>query len=315
MIRKLALALSLSVVSWPGEAWAQSPQSIFAEVVDRRAERWDTVRNYVMEELHEGAPSSVPRYFERDEGVEGGVEFRQVPIGGYEPVGGVREPENPFDSYLADMMTGDAPPSSEQDMASMVERTRLVGEEEVDGRGAFHLRADDLSDIEVSQPQEGTEVTLLAADFWIDTEEYVPLRTRLEMEVESDGRTAPVEIDMRLEAYERVGSLYEPTRQVTRISGLQAMMGAGPGQADDGEEAQQQLAEARQQLAEAEAQMDQIPEQFRGAVQGRLDQMRRQIETLEDEGVVESVLLRKVISVNEGPPSDWTPTLVGPTAP
>lgn len=319
MTRKLLLLAGAIFVLTPAGADAQTAESILSEAASRQEQRWEPVRNYAIEELVAGMPGSAPGYFVRDEGVPDQVVFRKVPAsewgGDAGPAGGAGGPNIPFDLGLVGMAPGGAAYSSNADpetMAALTQRARLLGEETVDGRRAFHLRADDLSDlasdVEVGDPESESEFTLRAASLWFDAEEYVPLRTRLELEVESDGQTAPAEIELRLEGYEQVGPLYEPTRQVVRMTGIQALMAAGQDQ-EDWEETQRELAEAREQLAQIQAQMDQIPEAMRGMMQSQLDRYIEQIEMMENEGAIETVIQRRVISVNEGPPTDWNPAL------
>ena len=312
MSRTLLLLAGATLALRPVGADAQTAESIFSEAASRQAERWETVQNYAIEELLEGAPASTPSYFVRDDEVLDEVAFRRVPAsewgGGDEddaPVG----PEMPFNLDIENMMyRGDPDGSDAEGMAALAERAQLVGVETVDGRPAFHLRADDLSDIEIGETDDEADVTLRAASMWFDSEEFVPLRTRMELEVESEGGTAPMEVEMRMEGYERVGPLYEPTRQVVRMTGIQAMMGAGQDE-EEREETQRELAEARAQLAEMQEQMDQVPEAMRGMMQGQLDRYLEMIETMEGEGAIETVIRRRVIAVNEGPPTDWSPTL------
>ncbi|MGD8278590.1 MAG: hypothetical protein PVH00_11215 [Gemmatimonadota bacterium] len=177
-------------------------------------------------------------------------------------------------------------------MASFADRARLVGREDVDGRQAFHLVADDLPDLP-EQSAGDARFTLKRASLWLDADEYVPLRVRIEGVMEADGEERDVVIERLDQSYERAGPLYESRRQVMRLSGM--MEALSP-------EDRKKMEEARAELEKLEAQMDQIPPAARGMVERQMDRMKTQLAMMNDEGVFETVIDVVRIGVNEGPP-------------
>lgn len=193
-------------------------------------------------------------------------------------------------------------------LAAVARHARVVGRETVNGREAFHLRADDLSDMELPEaPTEG-ELGLRSADLWIDAAEYVPLRYVLEGEYAADGQSVPVTFSVSFEDYVHSGPLYEPRRQVGRVSGLLEAMATDPERREELEEMRRELAKAREQMEQMQEQLDQLPASARGMVEGQVEKARRQMEMMAGEGVLESVTEMRVIGVNEGPPKDWRPS-------
>lgn len=183
----------------------------------------------------------------------------------------------------------------------MAERMRLVGREEVEGREAFHLRAEGLNRV-VSEPGEEARFTLRAANMWIDTEHYVLLRTTMEGELEAEGETREVTLEQDYQDYREVGPLYESHRQVMRMTGLMGDM--DPKQREE-------LEEAKRQMEEMEAQLDQMPAAARGMVESQMEKARAQMAMLEGDGF-EMVTHVLRIEINTGPPPPGTrPAAVG----
>lgn len=196
-------------------------------------------------------------------------------------------------------------------MAALARRARLAGTETVNGRKAHHLRADDIGEMDFAQAQSDGRLHFQAASLWIDAKEYVPLRYVIEGEYEADGQRVPVTFSLAFEDYVQVGPLYEPRREVGRITGLMEAMASDPEKREELEELRRELAKAREQMDEMEAQLAQVPAGARGMVEGQMQKARRQIEMMAGEGVLESVTRIRVLGINEGPPSDWTPTMGG----
>lgn len=177
----------------------------------------------------------------------------------------------------------------------MVERMRLVGREEVEGREAFHLRAEGLNRV-LSEPGEEGTFTLRAANVWIDTEHYVLLRTTMEGELEAEGETREVTLEQDYQDYREAGPLYESHRQVMRMTGM--MGGMDP-------EQREELEEARRQMEEMEAQLDQMPAAARGMVESQMEKARAQMAMLENDGFEMATQVLR-IEINTGPPPPGT---------
>lgn len=128
-------------------------------------------------------------------------------------------------------------------MAQFMDKARLEGTETVEGRRAYRLHASGLNNV---QSTDDGEFKLQDVTLFIDTEEYVPLKTTMAGELTSNGQTRPVTIE-KIDADFRTvpgSSLYEPYRQVVKMDGMM-----DPAQQAEMRKAQAQMAEMEQQLA------------------------------------------------------------------
>lgn len=177
----------------------------------------------------------------------------------------------------------------------MAKTMRLEGRADVDGREAFHLRAEGLDRV-VSEPGDEHTFTLRSVNVWIDAEHYVTLRLSMEGEVEADGERREMTIEQLFQDYRSVGPLYESHRQVMRMSGLMGDMDPKD---------REKLEETMRQIEEFEARKDQIPEAARGMVERQMERAKAQMEMLRGDNfeLVTDVLR---IEINTGPPPPGT---------
>ena len=178
-------------------------------------------------------------------------------------------------------------------MTAFGRRAQVVGIEKVNGRDAFLLRAEGLSDIDLSEPEAEAQFTMNTMSVWIDTDEYVLLRTKMDGELEAEGEMRPMTVERVSEDYRQVGPLYEPYRQVMRITGL--MDALSP---DD----RKKLEKGRKQMAEAEEQMAEMDAATRSMVEGQMEKARQMLASLEESGAIETTVDVVRIEINEGPP-------------
>jgi hypothetical protein len=198
------------------------------------------------------------------------------------------------------------------DMALFAQRARLVGREDVDGKPAFHLRADDMSGIPLAQPEGGATFALSDVNLWLDVTEYVPVRLLMNGTMTVDGRTTPVTIELQQLDYQQTGPLYLPGRHLMRLSGMMEAMAADPEQREKLEEARRGAARMQGQMAEMEQQIAAIPSAAaRRMVEGQMEKAMTQMDQLLSGGVVETEIAFEVFSINEGPPYDWKPGMFG----
>jgi hypothetical protein len=161
----------------------------------------------------------------------------------------------------------DGAASAQETAAAMAEfssKAKLMGKETVDGRPAFHLRADGLDRV---QQADGQTFEIDAVSVWIDTSAYVPLRTVIEGVATSAGESRPITIEKIDSDYRTVAGsrMYQPYRQLLRMQGMLTA------------EQEQQMREASQQLADTEQQLAQMPPQQRQMV---MNQMGPQLATM-----------------------------------
>jgi hypothetical protein len=309
----------------------QDAQSIIATMQEKQAERWETVENYTV--IQSAFGMRMPIYYEKVLVGNNQPMFRMVSATEYQeqPPGGTQNMIGEMaDAYelMADSMEGQqgmqgmgmgsmfrdmsgfmrATESAEvpdtradatgraADMQVIAERARLVGRETIDGRDAFHLRVEDLSGIEFDQPDGDGQYTLNAMSLWIDAREYVTLQFNIEGVIESDGKQMPMVLEKRDQDYRQVGPMYEPHRQVMRISGMQHAL--DPKQ-------QQELERARAQMEQVKAQLAEMPEAQRRMVEGRMKSSMEMLERMTggDGSMFETVIEIVEIRINEGPPT------------
>jgi hypothetical protein len=172
-------------------------------------------------------------------------------------------------------------------MAEFAPMARFDGTETLDGRTAFVVRAD------VNRTQrgeDGDEFTIKTVSLWIDTAEYVPLRSKIDGLARSGGETRAITIEKLDRDYRRVGSLYVPYQQVMRIAGVM-----------DAEQ-QAQMQQAQQQMTELEAQMQQMPESQRRMIMNTMGPQLEMMKNMASGGGIELVTDVHEVRVNAGLP-------------
>jgi hypothetical protein len=151
-----------------------------------------------------------------------------------------------------------------QQMRQFANTARYVGTETIDGRSAFHLRADDL-DYTPPVPEDqrdnpdGQEFVVNTVSLWIDTTQYVPLKLRMDGVVQAEGETRQMYIEKIDSDYQHFGSLYESTKQTMKMGGI-----LNAKEMAEMKEAQAQLEEFDAQLAAMPAQQRQMMESMVG---------------------------------------------------
>lgn len=174
-------------------------------------------------------------------------------------------------------------------------RTRLEGEEDLDGRTVKVLVIDDFSGLELpglpGSAGSGSDFEAKHMRFWMDEDELVMRKMEMEAETrQEDGSMAPIQMAMFLDDYREVDGYLHPF--VTRVITKGVMEAANVDQA----EVQAQLAELRKQLED-------MPAAQRAMMEGMLSS---QIEMLEemmggDEGMEVTMTVTE-LKVNAGPP-------------
>lgn len=178
-------------------------------------------------------------------------------------------------------------------MAEFAQRAKLVGTEAIDGRDAYVLRAEDLSDIVMSEPDDDAQYTLQTMTVWIDKEELVMLRMKMDGTLEREGQTRDMTIENLLQDYREAGPLYESYRRVMRISGLMGEMS---------EKDRKEMEKAKKQMEEMEAQLDDVPASARPMVEGQIKKARAMMDAMMKDGTMETTVDVVRIDVNQGPP-------------
>ena len=265
-----------AVVLAAGQSEAASAEDILEAAWDAQLSRWEGLDSYLVEQSVMGHRSK--QYFVRAKVADSAgpqrAMFLPAADAGLEP-GCV----NPYSATQVSADRGDTPAGY---LAWFMDSAELVGEESIDGRAAWQLRADD---VDRSQALNNDEVSIRSMTMWLSKDGYLPLRMRMEGTAKVDGQSQPVTIDMLSSDFRTVpgSQLVEPFRRVVGISGINAGMD------------EEQIAEAREAIAEFEKQLADMPESQREMMESmmgpQLEQMRKlaQSGTIETDIVVESI--------------------------
>ncbi|MEE4161024.1 MAG: peptidoglycan-binding domain-containing protein, partial [Woeseiaceae bacterium] len=187
------------------------------------------------------------------------------------------------------------------------DRATLVGNETVDGRKAWHLRVEDLDQVE--KLENGQELALNTVSVWIDSADYVTLKTRIDGIMTEGGEQRPVVMEQSSADFRTVpgSDMYEPYRQTVTMSGMLS-------EADKA-----QMAEAEEQLAEAERQMASMPPDQRAMVEQMMGGQMDMLRSMVDGGgfTMETVVDEIVVNPEPGAMANGAvmPTLAAPASP
>ncbi len=176
-----------------------------------------------------------------------------------------------------------------------VERTRLVGTEQLDGRTVQVCLIDDFTGLELPGLPGGAEGTAefrpRSFQYSLDEEDLVMRKLEMEGEaLQEDGSLSTFHMTMFMEDYREVDGYLHPF--VTRVITEGVLEAANV----DQEELRAQLEQMREQLAN-------MPEAQRAMMEGMMGAQIDQIEAaLGGEGGVEMTMTVKEIKLNAGPP-------------
>jgi hypothetical protein len=258
---------------------AQSASDIMRRAVEAQEERLAGVENVTLVQEVMGMETSM--YMEkRDMGGTSVLFPVSVSMGGMTQA-------VPQDAGQADW----ASPFQE----AWIERARLVGQEELDGRQVQVLTIDDFSGLELPSVPSSTEgsgsLRPISIRFWMDTDDYLTRKVSAELEgTGSDGEPTTVHMEMFLEDYREVDGYIHPF--VTRTV-MEGMMEAADLDRD----------EVRAQLDQMRAQLESMPEAQRAMMEGMMGSQIERLEgMLEGDGSMEMTITVKEIRVNSGAP-------------
>jgi hypothetical protein len=159
-------------------------------------------------------------------------------------------------------------------MIEFASKAKLIGEESVDGVNTYHLLA---SDLEQTQKDGAQEFTIQTVSLWIDKNELVPLKMRMEGVAEMDGETRPVFMERISSDYRKVpeSAMYESYKQVMRMGGVM-----------DAKQ-EKQMAEAQVQLAEFDKQLADMPASQRQMMENMMGDQIKMMRSMVSSGAFE----------------------------
>ena len=151
-------------------------------------------------------------------------------------------------------------------LARVADQTRVVGRETFAGREAIVMVADGLNHTQSSD--DGQEFTIQKMTLWVDANEYLPLKMRMDGIATEGGETRELRIEREDTDYRTVpgcNAMNEPFRTVMRVAGIL------------NEEQQAQMVEAQAQLEQMDSQLASLPASQRDMI---MRQMGPQMEML-----------------------------------
>ena len=262
-----------------GQSKAASAEDILEAAWDAQLSRWEGLDSYLVEQSVMGRRSK--QYFVRAKVADSAgpqrAMFLPAADAGLKP-GCV----NPYSATQVSASRGDTPAGY---LTWFMDSAELVGEESIDGKTAWQLRADD---VDRSQALNNDEVSIHSMTMWLSKDGYLPLRMRMEGTTKVDGQSQPVTIDMLSSDFRTVpgSQLVEPFRRVVGISGINAGMD------------EEQIAEAREAMAEFEKQLADMPESQREMMKSMMGPQIEQMRKLAQSGVIETDIVVECITPN-----------------
>lgn len=276
MIRNVMIALALVVSSHSN---AESARDILEAAWNAQQSRWEGLDSYLVEQSEMGRATK--RYFIRTTAVDSAgtsrTLFLPAPDAGLE-----RGCVNPASATQVPAGKGDI---SAEHMTWFMEAAQIVGEESIDGKTAWQLRADD---VDRSQALSREEVSISSMTMWLSKDGYLPLKMRMEGTTTVEEQSRPVTIEMSASDFRKVpgSQLLEPFRRVVSISGITAGIG------------DEQVAEARKAMAEFEKQLASMPESQREMMKSMMGPQLEQMRNLAESGSIQSEILVESITAN-----------------
>ncbi len=171
-------------------------------------------------------------------------------------------------------------------MQAFIEKAKVMGTESIDGRKAWHLRAEGLNHVE--QANDG-EYRIEAISMYIDTTDYVPLQMKMDgVMTAANGESQPMTMTTSQSDYRKVphSNMYESYRQVMTMSGMLTP------------EQEAEIAQAQAQLADFEKQKASMPPQQRAMMETMMGPQMKMIESMAKGGGVEFETVVDEIRVN-----------------
>ncbi len=239
--------------SW--SAHAADAQSILDKARELQLERWKGISNYTVDQVVAGSPITL--YYER----VNETSFRVVPqfeLQQRRATGQGMPAMTPERLAALSEQTDDGSIVDFDEMQELAAKATLVGKEDINGRSAFHLKADDVDHVERMDEQQ---VSFDTFEIWLDTKEYVPLKFRINGTATGPEGARPVVLEKVDSDYRDVpgSNLHEPYHQVMTMSGV-----IDEAQQKELQEAQKQMAEFEQQMAAMPAAQREMMERMMG---------------------------------------------------
>lgn len=287
MKSKTFAAVSAVLLSASANSGAESAQEILDAAWAAQVNRWAGLDSYLVEQSVMGRKTN--QYFVRTTmaGADGSERTLFMPV-----------PELVVKPGCVDMSSLTTSQNSGIDgsaeLSWFLDNAELVGEETVGGNAAWQLHADDIGQ---AQPVNGQDVKMNSMTMWLDKDDYVPLKMRIDGEARVEGQARPVVIETLHSDFRTVPGtqLREPFHRLVTISGM--MQGVDPAQ----------VAEAQAQLEQMEAQMASMPEAQRQMMEKMMGPQLEMVRKMARTGGIETEIV--VNSITPNPRIEGTPVV------
>ena len=282
----------------PAAAASTTAPELLDAMLDAQQERAEGVSDYAMDLTLMNQPST--QYYERTpiEASRGrSLEmFRLVPFAEVQlrlqDEGGLSKKDARAragatelpSGVLSGMATGDVDIDYTE---SLAERAEIVRQESLDGRNAHVVRADGL---ELRQAVDGQEYDVRSITLWVDAQDLVTLKMRMDGFITQDGESRQMFIERLDRDYRNVpGSrMIMPYKTILRMGGMMTA------------EQQAEMEEASKQLADLERQMASMPPDQRQMMESMMGPQIEMMRKMGDGGVMEFETTVREIRVNQG---------------
>ncbi|MEM6579900.1 MAG: peptidoglycan-binding protein [Pseudomonadota bacterium] len=270
-------------------AFSKDAQDILDTMQQKQEQRWKGVDVYVVEQSVMGFSSKT--WYQRTElnTPDGDTQTMFLPMIDNCPGPGSMTQEA-FAMYAEDDEEAASEAAQQvRQMETLKRKAVLQGQETIDGRSAYHLRA---SDLEEAYDFGDQQMQISTMDVWVDTDKYVPLKMQLRGTAMSDGETRNITMESLQSDYRDVpgSNMYESYRHSVAMTGMLD------------KQQQAELKEAQAQMAEMEKELAGMPAAQRQMMEGMLGPQMEKLRNMADGGGFKTDVVIASISVNPALP-------------
>jgi len=172
----------------------------------------------------------------------------------------------------------------------IADHATVEGTETIDGVSCYAVYVADMSVVDWDPQMGGDDADFRpkTGTFYIDRDEYLLRKMVIDAEMEREGRTTPVTMDMMLRDYQEVEGLIHPFVTEMKVSGFAGAM------------SEEDMAQARESLAEIKKQMAEMDEAQRKMMESMMSGQIEKLEEMVESGEMNITITVKELRVNSG---------------
>lgn len=171
------------------------------------------------------------------------------------------------------------------------ERMKLDGEEMVGERRCYVLSLEDFSGMDIGMDAEQGDFQPRRGTFYIDTDEYLMRRMRMEGDLAMNGQIHQTTMIAELQDWRTVEGMPHPFKTSISIQGIPTP-----------DISQEDLEKAQKAMADLEKQMKEMPESQRNMMQSMMGPQLERLQQIIQSGSMAFEVEVKELRVNTGPP-------------